>query len=87
MTPAQKAARIAFITNRRNAEVIPRITANAAERNSEYELRFQVLDSLVNQGHGVGKLEANLQRVVGFLTEQKSFFGNFVEIYKAVTKV
>lgn len=84
MTTAQKAARTAFITNRKNTQILPRITNNATERNREYEFRFQLLDSLVNKAHGVGSFEASLNRLLVFITEQKAFFDNFLKIYRAV---
>ena len=84
MSGAQKTARIAQITARQ-AEVAARVTANDTARNAEYEMRFEVLDSLLNTAHGFGRLESTTQKVLDYITEQKDFFVNFDKIYTAVT--
>jgi hypothetical protein len=85
MTAAQKAARTAFITNRRDNEVIPRIAANATLRAAEYEMRFEILDSLLNRAHGIARFKSVLADNIALLTEQRDFFVNFYKIYEAIT--
>jgi len=84
MTGPQKAARIAAI-GVRQAEVAARVTSNSTQRTAEYEMRFQILDSLLSGSHGYGRRDAVTSKVLPFVTEQTGFFVNFGKIYSAVT--
>jgi hypothetical protein len=83
MTGVQKTARIAAI-GVRQGEVAARVTVNDTQRNAEYEMRFQILDSLLNTPHGFGRFEAVTQKVLAYVTEHKDFYVNFDKIYSAV---
>ena len=83
MTLPQKAARIAAI-GVRLAEVAARVTANGTARTAEYEMRFQILDSLLNLSHGFGRRDATTAQTLTFVTEQAGFFVNFGKIYSAI---
>lgn len=83
MTLPQKAARIAAI-GVRQAQVAARVTANDTARTAEYEMRFQILDSLLNLSHGFGRRDAVTAKVLPFVIEQTDFFVNFGKIYSAI---
>lgn len=83
MTLAQKAARTATITARSLA-ITARAGVNTTARTAEYEFRFQILDSLVNRLHGLGRLKEATAKNIALITEQRDFFSNFDTIYSAV---
>jgi regulator of sigma D len=47
-------------------------------------MRFQILDSLLNQSHGFGRRDAVTAKVLPFVIEQTDFFVNFGKIYSAI---
>lgn len=82
--PAPSVAdRTAFLTTRQ-AQITARVTANGIARNLEYEIRFEILDSLVNRLHGVGRRGPGVSSQITLLTEQRAYFTNFVKIYNAI---